>query len=160
MSDPGSLQNLNDITLPAPPGLWPLAPGWYVVIAVLLLVAVIVAFRWLKAWRRDTYRRQALRELAAIRTQGKAAARQLPVLLKRTALAAWPRQRVAVLSGPEWHVFLDTAAGTDRFVNEAGALLDRLSYAGRGEPGVSDSEFNRVCALAESWIRKHRGDGG
>ena len=36
MNDPGSLQNLNDIALPAPPGLWPPAPGWYVVLAALL----------------------------------------------------------------------------------------------------------------------------
>ena len=159
MNDPGSLQNLNDIALPAPPGLWPPAPGWYVVLAALLILSMVFAFRWLKAWRRDTYRRQAVRELAAIRAQGRAAARQLPLLLKRTALAAWPRQRVAVLSGAQWHAFLDSTAGTDRFGREAGALLDRLAYAGRGEPGVSDEEFARVCALAESWIRKHRAEG-
>ena len=103
------------------------AAGWYVVLAALLILSMVFAFRWLKAWRRDTYRRQAVRELAAIRAQGRTAARQLPLLMKRTALAAWPRQRVAVLSGAQWHAFLDSTAGTDRFGREAGALRDRVA---------------------------------
>ena len=159
MNTADPLAALNPLRQPEPVAWWPPAPGWYVVLAALLILSVVFAFRWLKAWRRDTYRRQAVRELAAIRAQGRAAARQLPLLLKRTALAAWPRQRVAVLSGAQWHAFLDSTAGTDRFGREAGALLDRLAYAGRGEPGVSDEEFARVCALAESWIRKHRAEG-
>ena len=45
MNDPGSLQNLNDIVMPAPVGLWPPAPGWYVVFAVGLALAVLAGFR-------------------------------------------------------------------------------------------------------------------
>ena len=35
MNDPGSLQNLNDIVVPGPVAWWPLAPGWYLLLAVL-----------------------------------------------------------------------------------------------------------------------------
>ena len=42
MNDPGSLQNLNDIVLPAPVPWWPLAPGWWVLIGLI----PIVGFWW------------------------------------------------------------------------------------------------------------------
>ena len=61
MSDPGSLQNLNDIVLPDAVAWWPPAPGWYAVLAVLLALLLWLSFRALRAWRRNIYRRQALR---------------------------------------------------------------------------------------------------
>jgi len=160
MSDPGSLQNLNDIVLPAKPAFWPPAPGWYVVIVVVAAVLGWLLFRALKRWRRNTYRREALRELAEIHREGSAAARRLPELLKRTALSAWPRERVASLHGAEWHAFLDAAAATDDFGKEAGKVLDRLAYAGRNDFTPSSAEFERVCAAVEGWIRRHVAEDG
>lgn len=39
---------LRDIKLPAEPGFWPLAPGWWAVAALVLLVTVWVAIKWYK----------------------------------------------------------------------------------------------------------------
>jgi hypothetical protein len=156
MNDPGSLQNLNDIVLPAPVEWWPLAPGWYVVFVVLACIFCWILFRRLKAWRRNTYRREALRELSEICSQGSIAARRLPGLLKRTALSAWPREQVAELSGAPWHDFLDRTGDTADFGTGMGKVLDRLSYAGSGEPTLSGAEFEQACEATEAWIRRHR----
>ena len=48
MSDPGNLQNLNDIVLPVPAHWWPPAPGWYVLAGLLLAVLALLALRWLR----------------------------------------------------------------------------------------------------------------
>lgn len=156
MNDPGSLQNLNDILLPEPASLWPPAPGWYGVIAVLLVLLTWGLFRALKAWRRNTYRREAKRELASILVHGGAAAAQIPPLLKRAALAAWPRQDVAGLNGPAWHAFLDRTAATDRFCSGAGKVLDRLSYGASGGYRPSQADIETLGAASAHWLKHHR----
>jgi hypothetical protein len=65
-SDPASLQNLNDIVLPATVGWWPLATGWYVLIGFLLIVIAWLSYRSLKLWIKNRYRRAALRELQVL----------------------------------------------------------------------------------------------
>ena len=159
MSDPASLQNLNDIALPGPVAWWPPAPGWYVVLAVLLAAALWFAFRGLKGWQQNTYRRQALRELGAIEKRGSAAAGEIPVLLKRAALSAWPRADVAGLSGARWHAFLAESAPDDVFAGATGRLLDRVSYRPGDDRVLSGEEFGRLCAATRCWLKRHRAKG-
>ena len=156
MNDSGSLQNLNDIVMPAAVPWWPPAPGWYGLAAILLTILAVAWVYWLRARRRNRYRRLALRELAGIRqdTSGRAL-QTLPQLLKRTALAAWPRDRVAALSGAEWHRFLDQSAGMNRFQSGAGEVLDRLAYLSRAAEAPSAGESARLLDAAERWLRQH-----
>jgi uncharacterized protein YjiS (DUF1127 family) len=157
MNDAASLQNLNDIVVPAPAAWWPLAPGWYVLAAILLALLAWLAFRQWQRWRRNRYRRQALAELSAIRAGGDAGLlRQVPELLKRAALSAWPRDEVAGLSGAAWHRFLDDAAGMERFRGSAGEILDRLAYAGRGDGPPDPAEAVLLLDAAEAWLKQHR----
>jgi hypothetical protein len=58
MNDAGSLQNLNDIVVPGPVSWWPLATGWYVLAALLIVILLILAIRQWRQWRRNRYRRQ------------------------------------------------------------------------------------------------------
>jgi len=154
MNDPGSLQNLNDIVLPAPVGWWPLAPGWYVVGVLLLLALAWLAARFWRRWNRDRYRREALQSLAQLRAGGDATARGVPELLKRAALSAWPRETVATLSGESWHLFLDRTAGMSCFCGRTGRTLDTLAY---GEAGrLSADEVGDLYREAERWLRRHR----
>lgn len=156
MDDTGSLQNLNDIIVPAAVPWWPPAPGWYVLAGILAMVLAAVCVRWLRARRRDLYRRLALRELAGIRRDASGQALQaLPQLLKRTALAAWPRDRVAALSGAEWHRFLDQSAGMNRFQSGDGEILDRLAYPSRAAEAPAPGESTRLLEAAERWLRNH-----
>ena len=157
MNEAASLQNLNDIVVPEPAAWWPLAPGWYVLAAILLALLAWLALRVWQGWRRNSYRRQALAELSAIRAGGDASSlQQVPELLKRTALSAWPRQQVAGLSGAAWHRFLDDAAGMQRFRGNAGEILDRLAYAGRGDRLPDSSEAALLLDAAEAWLKQHR----
>lgn len=161
MDDPGSLQNLNDIVTPGAIAWWPPAPGWYAVLAVLVVLLAWGAFRSLVWWRRNIYRRQALRELQAIRAEGASSAARIPPLLKRVALSAWPRPSVAHLSGREWHGFLDRTAAMDRFSDGGtGALLDSVSYVPNPGSALPGEVFERVCKAAEFWIRNHRVEAG
>jgi len=155
MSDPGSLQNLNDIVLPPPVPWWPPAPGWFVLAALLLLALLWLGARAWRRGRRNRYRREALRLLARSEEANDPVSTQyVPELLKRAALSAYPRNKVAALSGDDWHRFLDESAGMQRFARGAGHLLDRLAY-GR-ETALSSEELQELYGAAEQWLQRHR----
>ena len=152
--DPADLANLHDIAVPPPVPWWPPAPGWWILAAALLAAAAVLALRWFARWRADAYRRAALRELAVL----EAAAGSMPatelaaavsVLLKRTALAAFPRTDSASLSGAAWIDFLDRTGGA--FTGPA-RQLPQLAY---GAPADA-AALPAILAAARRWIAEHR----
>ena len=160
MEDPASLQNLHDIVVPGSVAWWPPAPGWYAVMALAAVGAGALLWKAWRQWRRNRYRGEALSELSRIGKGGSnAELSELPVLLKRAALSAWPREYVAGLVGPDWHRFLDESAGIDRFRSGAGVLLDKLAYASGGQRVLSGREAEAVLDAARLWIRRHRVPG-
>src|SRR5271167_5027887 len=99
-----ALNNLHDFYQPAPPAWTPQTIGWYVLFAIIGLAFVWMTIHWIRKWFANRYRREALRELALL------PAEQFSTLLKRTALAAWPREKVASLNGEAWLNFLNETA--------------------------------------------------
>ncbi|MEO5794030.1 MAG: DUF4381 domain-containing protein [Rhodoferax sp.] len=155
---PPALQ-LRDIHLPAAPGFWPLAPGWWAAIALLVLLLVGVA---VLVWRRHQRKRAGrgvLRELAAL----EAGFRQAPspdslarisMLLRQIALAHFPRQTVSPLSGGDWLRFLDASGGRGRFTEGPGRVLSSLPYQ-RALPANLD--VDALMALVHEWVALNLG---
>ncbi|WP_336487027.1 DUF4381 domain-containing protein [Methylobacterium nigriterrae] len=157
--DPASLENLRDLALPPPVSLWPPAPGWWILAAGLASASVVAGWRSWRRYRADAYRREACRQLDAIERRVDAglcagAASELAVVLKRTALAAFPRAAVASLTGPAWLRFLDRTGCTTAFTDGAARGIGQWAFAGdRAAPAA-----NLKAALRETraWVRAHR----
>lgn len=148
-----SLQNLQDIVLPAPVPWWPPAPGWYVLAALIVLAISWYGFHAIRRYHRNRYRRAALTTLNELQASGDASAcRDIPELLKRTALAVYPRSEVASISGEDWLSFLEQHAGKSRLDKAAGALLQRAAY--QPEP-LNEAEVSLLFASAGEWIKHH-----
>lgn len=148
-ADPADLANLRDLALPPPVAWWPLPVGWRIVAAGTLAIAAIALLRLWRHYRADSYRRAALRELAALPPT--AGASVIAELLKRAALAAYPRAEVAGLSGGAWLDFLDRSGGTSDFTAGAGrALPDAACGAARPFDQAA------VTACVRRWIKGHR----
>jgi len=145
-SDIPSLEQMEDIVLPSPVDWWPLAPGWWVAFAVLgLLLLSLLLSVWLH-WRRNAYRREALRELEQARDIATVA-----ILLKRTALAIYPRDTIASLNGERWLEWLDHSA-SEPVPKEVRPLLLAAAYQDWGK-----AEVPRTLRLfARMWIKEHR----
>lgn len=154
--DAASLQNLHDIVTPGPLPWWPPAPGWYLLIAAVAIALLVLLWKVWRQWLRNRYRGEALRELARIGQGGPAGdLREVPVLLKRAALSAWPRETVAGLVGEDWYRFLDESAQTDRFRGGAGILLDCLAYRTGADPALAEEEAAAVLDAARMWLKRH-----
>lgn len=151
MSDP--LAELRGYHPPDPVSWWPPAPGWWLL--ALLIVGLLI---WVTVWALGARRRRrlaraapraALDELAALRAaharDGDAAAFAcgLSRLLRRFALARYPRRAVAGLSGEDWLAFLDAHGGGGRFQAGPGRALLTAPYRPAGGPTRGEAEHGK-----------------
>lgn len=143
---PNLLNKLHDFYQPPPPSWLPQTTAWYMIFGVLALCLGWLAWRISARWRQNRYRRAALRQLYMI------GASEIPELLKRTALAAWPREQVAGLSGEPWVRFLEQHASTVQPHQEALNLLLDVAYRC---PKLTFEEARALREFAAAWIRGH-----
>ena len=150
--DPGSLDRLHDIVTPPPAPWWPPAPAWYALGVVFGITVAVLGWRAAAWWSRNRYRRAALVELEGLEAEAgrSESAAALAALVKRVALAAYPRERVASLSGEEWLTFLDATGGTTAFTAGPGRRLE-AGY----EPGEHRAD-PELFTLVRRWIKDHR----
>jgi hypothetical protein len=78
----------------------------------------------------------------------------MAALLKRTALAAWPRTAVATLSGAEWVAFLRQCGGPAGLPDNAAAILDNREY--RQPAATTKEEAAGFGRALRRWIEEHR----
>ncbi len=143
---------LKELPLPEPISWFPAAPGWLVVGAILL--AILAAFAWSRwrAWQRQRYRREALARIDAIGagTEGLA---ELPLVLRATALVAFPRAEVASLRGAIWVEWLNENGG--RFDASDAEYLDLLPYDPNAARELAPHAAARLVATSRAWVKGH-----
>ena len=146
------LDQLHDIVEPPPVSMMPATWGWAILAAVLVLLLAAATWSWLRHRRRTAYRRAALAELAALGpglTHGDPTAlAMLDRLIRRTALAAFPRAEVATLTGPDWIAFLDRTGGA--FAPFTPALV-----SGPYAPAPPAFDGPALLKAARHWIARH-----
>jgi hypothetical protein len=150
------LGRLSPVPEPSAISLWPQTEAWGWVCLIALVLAAWLIRRVLLHRRANAYRRVAFREIAA----AGASLTTIAEILRRTALAAFPRSEVAGLYGEEWLAFLDRTSRGTVFREGVGRAFARLPYAEMDEASV---EAKQLTGLAVRWVRQHRrdlGDGG
>lgn len=159
------MSNLREIDLPEPVPMTPQTFGWWVLLALVLAACAALVVRALRRRRANAYRREALRRLdeletaAAAPSSRAAALADLATLVKRTALSAYPRARVASLTGRSWLAFLDGTLGTTEFSSGPGRRLPDFAYSSGAAGHANDGDVRALLALTRRWIRDHRPEG-
>ncbi|MBF6036259.1 DUF4381 domain-containing protein [Pseudomonas sp. P155] len=135
-----SIEQLKELGLPEPVSYAPQTWGWWVLLALLILAALLIGIRRYLQWRRDAYRREGLARLAQLRSRSDDlnALRELPELLKRVALSMPTKSRhwnttpvgVSLLAIASSH---STHSSTDRTPSRAGSLLQGAAALGRDD---------------------------
>ena len=133
-----SLDNLYDIVIPEGPAWWPLAPGAWVLVLVCAFVLLLICSRFYLLRSRNRYRRAGLHLLDDAATEY-----DVSVILKRVALAAYPREQVASLYGSEWQTFLHQTCPRVSFPEDFSGVQSR-----EVSQNLKDS--------AAGWIKHHR----
>ncbi len=157
--------NLEPLRLPPEPALWPPAPGWWLLLLVVLALGFFLRHRhgrrplvsapMVEQTSEADLRTTALAELARLpRPYGAPAGpwlQALNALLKRLCRASYPDQISQTLSGRDWLAFLDSrcpAAGLTRYM-----ILVDGGY--RPDCRLEDRTIDGLQDAVATWIRKH-----
>ena len=138
MDEHYSLDSLRDIVMPESPPLWPLATEIWLLLVIVTAVIIILISQ-----RRQKKRKYAYRHAGLALVENASTVHDISVILKRVALAAFPREQVASLYGEEWLDFLHKTCRRGDFT----VLIQSM-------PG--DAADTAIKSLAVRWIKNHR----
>lgn len=148
---------LRDLHLPEAIGWWPLAPGWWLLLALLLLGLALAARASYRRHRRNAARRGALAELKRLESawdadrNTAALAAGTSDLLRRAMLAYAPRHEVAGLTGRAWLEWLDRGLERRPFSSGPGQGLEYLPY--RDPRSVTEVDIAGLLKAVRSRLR-------
>ncbi len=136
---------------------WPLAMGWWVVIALGIVVLGSILWllwrriRYLRSWKRDTFRRlDDLEENLSPHTSGEAVI-QLSEYLRRIVVRRFPRKECAGLVGEDWLRWLKEHDPKQYDWTEKGKLLVEIPYA-PSHGNLSMEQIKELIQAVRYWV--------
>jgi hypothetical protein len=135
------------VELPCP------APGWYIVLLLLLTLLFHFGYKQYKLYEKERYRRDAQRELEALKDKNRENTIALLGLAKRVGLSAYGRERIALLNGDSWWDFMEVHSKA-RIDADTRASIEKLLY--EEELNFDASVFDTVFSLVSQWIKTHK----
>lgn len=149
------VQDLRGIHLPEAISWWPLAPGWWLLVAVTLFILLLMFQKWRRR-RRFQARNQAIDEALSMMKSlhekpDATVIKDLSRILRRVAVTLYGRKQTAGLVGEAWLEFLDQKSQSKDFSNGLGRVFAALPYQNKE---VNYSQ--KLIKLAEKWVKQQR----
>jgi hypothetical protein len=140
-------------------GMWPLAWGWWLVIAVILLVVSIVLaygytrMRYRKSWQYQAYSRLQSIQQKISTESAKIVLQNLSLELRKIAMLTTKRDQCAGLIGMQWLRWLQDHDPSGFNWSDNGRLLIEAQYM--PQSGTSDPQrLNQLIEAAKGWVKK------
>lgn len=128
--------------------------GWLILVVLLLIVFLIVLVKQFKLYKKNTYRREAIKRLKLLKNQegqNHFQINQLNILLKQVAINTFGREKVATLYGKEWFEFLESTSKNTKFTSYL-AVFSNAIYESKD---ANEKDFNTIIQLTKTWIKTH-----
>ena len=160
MSKAANISQLQTLPLPEPVSYFPQTWGWLVLLLILVAAAAFYGGRAAWRWQRNRYRRAALAEFSQLQTtlsnsSGRSALRQLPDLLKRTALAMPDHPQVASLHADGWQRFLQQRSPS-ALPGDFSQQLALLAYAPNEQlEALPAAQIEHLLSICLQWLEQH-----
>lgn len=149
------LSQLRDIHGAPPASWWPLAPGWWLLGLVVVVLSVLL-IRFLIRWYKVRQRRKQmlgwvdfLNAIVDPANEPQAYLGMLNRIFKLVAIKAYPEQNCASMAGREWAEFM-----INKMTGEASAESLNVLASGPYDPAPK-FDANVISNLSRVWIKKH-----
>ncbi|TLU68073.1 DUF4381 domain-containing protein [Thalassotalea litorea] len=154
------LKDLAEAPPPAAIDYWPQTPGWYLLFGVIVIWLGRWLYRQYLHYKRNAYRREALRFIKSLPRDTVNSRyqiyQQLPALLRSTAIHGYGRSEVAGLTSKRWEGWLDNHCKQSDFLGNCPNYLQALAY------GPADSlnphQLTKLLQEIQLWIQFHSGE--
>lgn len=152
------MDQLHDIEGLDPVGWWPLALGWWILIAIAVLIlfgaAWAIAYRiaYQRSWKNDTLLKLSVLEKHLTDETAREALMTLSEYLRRIVLRHFPRKECAALTGEAWLKWLASHDPKAFDWEIKGVLLIELPYAPLDSPAAA-SQVKDLIHAVKQWVR-------
>jgi hypothetical protein len=159
MAAPASdlLRQLDDIKGLGAISIWPLAPGWWVLLilcAILFVIGIVFYLRqraWQRSWKKDASQSLSKLEEELKVENAQATVSALSAILRRIAIRKFSRSDCAGLQGDQWLQWLQ-AHDPHRFNwQQTGHLLIDAPYAPPNAT-LDPDEVRELIRAARKWV--------
>ncbi|WDE03905.1 DUF4381 domain-containing protein [Thalassomonas viridans] len=143
------LAQLQDIHLPQQVHNYPVAPGWWLLLILVSILAAVLLYKFVKNWRLNKQKRFALRQLNQSPIPNNA---QIIAILKWTTMTYFPRKSSASLFGRKFQQFLTEQLPQKHrqvFTEQCGDAFDHLYQKESGDD--SNIALSQAAIL---WLKK------
>ncbi|EED35738.1 conserved hypothetical protein [Luminiphilus syltensis NOR5-1B] len=142
------LADLEPLRSPEAIGWWPPAVGWWVVSLLLVVSISTLVWLWRRHRRQTAYRRAAIKQLRQLESTQTLTTASINRLLKAAALQAFPRDKVAPLSGSSWIDFLSRSCNKIESVELAALASIYEEEARPADPALVNAGVR--------WLKSHK----
>jgi len=134
------------------------APGWYILLGVFLLVALLMGIRQFIIYLKNKYRRQAISMIESIYQSDLESDKlifKVAETLKRVSMISFGRSAIANQNGINWLNFIETA---DRSTYQFSPLMKKIysTYLYQRKELLTAEERAEIKSESITWIKKHR----
>lgn len=151
------LENLIENQAPAEISWLPQTLGWQLLAIVLVLFTLNKSYQAYQRYQHNTYRREALKWLEQCQQSHELNLyKQLPALLRKTALYAFTRTDISQLSGKSWEAWLDQQCQQTNFTNVCPNMLHQLAYMPTNAITFNAEHYQELLMQITLWIKHHR----
>jgi hypothetical protein len=152
------LDQLHDIDGLDAISFWPLAPGWWAVLAAIviflaaLLVYIIRRVRYRRSWQYDTWKTLIALEKNLTESTAKESLIKLSEYLRRIAIKRFHREKCAGLVGIAWLKWLTENDPKKFDWEKKGAILTALPYAPESST-IAAKEVKPLISAVKRWVK-------
>jgi len=151
------LEKLIETQTPESINWLPQTLGWKILALVALLLLIRKVHHVYRDYQRNAYRREALAWLFQCQqTNEPELYKQLPTLLRKTALNAFKRSDISQLSGEQWEHWLDQQCQQTSFVTTCPNALHQLAYMPINPSTFEPERYQDLLTQVTLWIKHHR----
>ncbi len=157
--EPQQELGLADIHMPITPSAWPPAPGWWILLALIVTLITLAVVKLLRYKKLKTQQQRTLQVLTLLEDKllngddekKTEALSEINILLRRLALMHFPRKNIASLTGENWLLFLDKSGNTQDFSQRAGRILADAPYLAK----MPDSaNLKGLTQAVKKWVKQ------
>lgn len=154
------LSQLKEIHEPAAIGVWPLAPGWWVLIIALLCITVLAAYGIRVHIKKNAWKKEAIHTVNLIKSQidthpPQQSLQQINQLIKRMAIHKLNDPSISSSTGDEWRTILASLiSGAITLTPKQLELLSEGQYKPLSDQdSATHAEIVSLLSTLQNWIK-------